>query len=493
MKSGRKLCLVAAVVFAILVLLSGSMLFVYITGRGQRTPLHQAVLHDQIDVAQQLLARGARINAREEDGDTPLHFAGSLGMAKLLVSKGARIDAMNDYGATPLYDAVHRGLSEVVAFLLQNGADPNVKDEVGQSVLERALVVRDEKSAISLIQSGADVNAAWAKTPLHIAAQKNLPKAAAALIENGANLTAMDEIRGATPMHFAALSGSEEILSLLIQKTTIQAVNAKTSPGATPLHYAGLGGQAQALEQLINAGAQFDLVLLEAAATGDLPKLRNIIEKTPDAVRQADSYGWTALHWAVAMQQYDAVIALRSANVRALDNEKRSPLSLALRRDNLKMARLLLAQGARMDPSDESILAEIDYAARMGRLATLKFVITQGIPVDVRFSCGGTPLHRASANGQVEAVRYLIDEGADVNAVDNANNTALSAACFTAPKATVVQTVELLLDNGADPYIEDDYGHNTFYFAPDIPEVKAALLKYAADRQGAARPNQQAP
>ena len=101
-----------------------------------------------------------------------------------------------------------------------------------------------------MIERGADVNAKdWlGRTPLHEASAGHSSKAAAALIESGANVNArIDHARvdsGMTPLHLAA-SGSKRhsrsddatrILAVLIEHGAD--INAKDSKGRTPLYMA---------------------------------------------------------------------------------------------------------------------------------------------------------------------------------------------------------------------------------------------------------------
>ena len=69
------------------------------------TPLHEAAFMDHSDVAALLLANKADINAKGKDGDTPLHVAAAKGhkdVAELLLTKGADVNPKNNNGWTPL-------------------------------------------------------------------------------------------------------------------------------------------------------------------------------------------------------------------------------------------------------------------------------------------------------------------------------------------------------------------------------------------------------
>ncbi len=56
------------------------------------------------NVAELLLAKGADVNATNNDGDTPLHCAAyHRDMAELLLNKGANVSAKNKRGETPSF------------------------------------------------------------------------------------------------------------------------------------------------------------------------------------------------------------------------------------------------------------------------------------------------------------------------------------------------------------------------------------------------------
>jgi ankyrin repeat protein len=98
---------------------------------------------------------------------------------------------------TPLHWAADHGMTTIAARLIENGADVDAVDQFGRTPLHRAVAYSDVVSL--LIQSGADVNAAdiFGRTALHEALQ--YPDTVAILISAGADIFAQDYM-GDTPL-----------------------------------------------------------------------------------------------------------------------------------------------------------------------------------------------------------------------------------------------------------------------------------------------------
>lgn len=91
-----------------------------------------------------LLQRGANPNIADKNGITPLTIAASLGFVEgveQLVKAGARIDATNAAGETPLIAAVHRRDMPLIRLLLRNGASPDRADNSGRTARDYATLM----------------------------------------------------------------------------------------------------------------------------------------------------------------------------------------------------------------------------------------------------------------------------------------------------------------------------------------------------------------
>lgn len=131
------------------------------------TALHTATAfgENRNDTLLQLLDSGADVNARDVDGNTPLHRVETSNGGddtRLLLVYGASVDALNSRGQTPLYRAAARRYhSENVDILLAYGADVNAVREGGFTPLHDAAEQGSADIVNQLLAHRAD---AWATT-----------------------------------------------------------------------------------------------------------------------------------------------------------------------------------------------------------------------------------------------------------------------------------------------------------------------------------------
>lgn len=131
----------------IAVLLAWPKTNVEVRNRQDESPLMIASLKGMTEIVSQLLDKEADVN---KPGWTPLHYAataGHLQIMNLLLEHHAYIDAASPNGSTPLMMAAMYGTPSAVKLLLEAGADPLLKNDLGLTAIDFAQRANRQESA----------------------------------------------------------------------------------------------------------------------------------------------------------------------------------------------------------------------------------------------------------------------------------------------------------------------------------------------------------
>ena len=406
-------------------------------GTGQEMGLHQAAYKGQLAQVRRLIAMGQKVNARDEDGNTPLHLAASAGETETvaeLIARGARIGAVSSDGDTALHKAISENHLSVAVLLVRKGADPNAMGSLGTPIYLVARMEwqdpRDaEKFAELFLKAGVDPNKRVGRksVPLYAAAERGNVRVVAALLAHGAKADRKDLRHGATALHVAAEEGRTDVVKLLLARGADVTVRKRWS-GYTPLHYAVARGSKEIVEMLL-------------------------------AVPQTD--------------------------VNLKDTKGISPLQLARGGRRLEIARLLLERGAKPQAVDTDApmsdgMSELHHAARDGNIAWARLMLEHGGDLKARDSLGRNPLDVAVARAEPEVVEFLLAQGADVNAADRRGETALHRlrtwSANAEEKAARQKIFAALLKAGADPNAMDGGGRTPLHAAAELDNVVVVRL-----------------
>ena len=122
------------------------------TNMADETALMLAANANDLASANLLIEAGASVN---RPNWTPLHYAASKGhtaMMRLLIENDAYVDAESPNGTTPLMMAAYYASPNAVKLMLEEGADPLLKNQDGQTALDMALV-KDKKLSAQYIRA----------------------------------------------------------------------------------------------------------------------------------------------------------------------------------------------------------------------------------------------------------------------------------------------------------------------------------------------------
>ena len=416
------------------------------------------------------LQAGADVNARDENGMTPLLLATSF--------PGGRTP-----GAPASEDPA------VVRVLLEAGADVNARDNRGNTALINAAggklvettrggmfgLAENPAIVAALLAAGADVNARSHTTPLHRAAFAENLESVRMLLEAGADIHARDW-REETPLLEAADYGgfrNPEVLEALVEAGAD--VNDRNDLGQTVLEYA-LRSPADRVTDVVRR-------LLDLGADGNAPGI------LWEAARQGDN------------PELIAVLLAAGADVNGLSrNSRQSPLYAAAYGGGPGVIAALVAGGAVVDARDSRGMTPLLRAVEAKMHANVAALIEAGADVHARMWDGDTPLHLAAIwppgtysrkddprEPDTLMVIALAAAGADINARNDRGETPLHVATRNRHQPVV----DRLLALGADTVAVDDLGRpprptvcdwmGSFHFVAAPWESVIGCLRAGAD------------
>lgn len=185
------------------------------------TPVLVAAAEGHDDVVQLLLEHGA-----EQDAFLAA-LRGDIELLKRQIESGVSVDFQNFESASGkpvlegmslLHLATWRESTAALEYLIQQGANLSIRDQMSRTPLHRAALNNNLEAVKILVASGApvDVEDKDADTPLYDAVFKNNVPIARFLLEQGANVDARDNISEHPPLYLAVENNNLAMLQLLI-------------------------------------------------------------------------------------------------------------------------------------------------------------------------------------------------------------------------------------------------------------------------------------
>ncbi|KAF4633629.1 hypothetical protein G7Y89_g4494 [Cudoniella acicularis] len=260
---------------------------------------------------------------------------------------------------------------------------------------------------------------------LHLIAYFGLIKIVQKAVENKKRFLINERTkRGETPLHWAAIHHQGDFLKYLIEQGAD--LNAVEKDGKTTLHIVIYNGDEESIKVLLSSRTTIDL---------------NI----------KDSQGWTPLRWAAAFGQLDVVEMLLSAGaeVDAQDKDKWTAIRWAAQRGHKEVAELLINHKASLETPNSDEWTLLRWAAKEGSEEFIQLLVEKRVDLNANDANGFTALRWAVCYGHTMVAWLLIQARADLNKPDNSGKTPLHAAAESCPTSSVSSIICLLLEKGA--------------------------------------------
>ena len=409
-----------------------------------RTPLYCALEAGQGEAAKLLIERGCLSSNSDGETNSLAELAAMHGLKdvfELLADKKSfPFDKIKD-GETLLTSAANRGDFDSVKFLLQNGANVNAKNSLGDTALSCAVQFLGSSTTEIvklLLESGADMNTRneRCETRLLLATKMNAEKVVALLLELRCE-TNVSNVCSLSPLHYAAENNNGRLTEKLLQYGADPSVK-EDDEGMTPLHVAANSGSVLAAEVLLEHGVRTNL--------GETPLVI--------AARRGNV--------SIGMVQF---LLQKGSNVRAKDTSGMTPLTNAVIDyrgvKSFSVVKKLLNLGSCVNDVENFGRSVLHYIPSNAERKLFDLLLHYGGNVSLPDKNGETPLHLAGSTGNTSYIEWLIEQGADVGALDRENRTPLHAAAYEHSN----DSVELLIQNGAEVSVTDDHGWLPLHFA----------------------------
>ncbi|XP_041372290.1 protein TANC1-like isoform X2 [Gigantopelta aegis] len=349
------------------------------------------VFSPNVKVSRLILLSGASPNCRTEFyNNAPVLCVAAReaysDMVALLLEFGADVDAVSDTGMSAVCHAAVAGNQEVIQMLCLKHGRLSLCDHQGQCAVVHAAVHGYLDTLAFLLQydwtpqpGEPDKGEAMQQAFIAAAATGNKHICEYLMhVQGGAGLNMVDSLLGETALTAACLHGRKDVVQYLLDEEV--EVHVSNSRSFTPLLCAVKSGRWEVADMLLNTGA---------------------------AIEQTDKYG-------------------------------RTPLMIAASEGHIGVLEMLLLKTASLDEEDKEGLTALCWGCLKGHLAIVQSLLDRGSDVHHVDKSGRTPLHLAAFYGDAQVVQFLIDQGALIEHVDVSGMRPLDRAIGCKNTAVIV-------------------------------------------------------
>ena len=360
----------------------------YENEESKRTILYNAVLSLNLKLVEYFLDKGASI---ENAGKSDIY--GNI----LMAASGSKFNNNKNISAVDL---------KLLESLFQNSA------KIMQMIIDKV-----DKKLINDSLEG--------KTPLIIAVGNSYIDTAKILIENGADVNAVD-IEGWSALSYAVNNGDIEIAKLL-------------------------------LENKAKIKGELLLAIKSPIVESSINIMKLLIDNKAN-INYTDENGFNPLNIAIESGDMELTkfLITNGANVNSLMQDGVSLIEYAISQNNMDLLQILIENGANVNYTNGDSWADtpLKTASRLGLDNVVRILLTRNADINAVDMNGNTALHTAALNSQLSVVKLLLEKNPSLNIQNKVGNTALHLAVISGN----IDIVGELVLKGANTKIRNNDG-----------------------------------
>lgn len=360
----------------------------YENEESKRTILYDAVLSLNLKLVEYFLDKGASI---ENAGKSDIY--GNI----LMAASGSKFNNNKNISAVDL---------KLLESLSQNSA------KITQMIIDKV-----DKKLINDSLEG--------KTPLIIAVGNSYIDTAKILIENGANINAVD-FEGWSALSYAVNNGDIEIAKLLLEN------------------------KAKIKDEL--------LIAIKSPIVESRINIMKLLIENKANINYTDENGFNPLNIAIESGDMELTkfLITNGANVNSLMQDGVSLIGYAIAQNNMDLLQMLIENGANVNYTNGDSWANtpLQTASRLGLDNVVRILLTRNADINAVDMNGNTALHTAALNSQLSIVKLLLEKNPNLDIQNKVGNTALHLAVISGN----IDIVGELVLKGANTRIRNNDG-----------------------------------
>lgn len=317
------------------------------------TPIMYACLHGNKELYDWMLAHGALISDPNDPQNLTLLYTingSNIEILKDLLSKSYSINQYFSNGMTPLHLAVYRNKEQLIDFLLENGANVNLKanNNYQATALQLAVFAKNQSIIQKILKKNPDlyIKDAQGADVIFYAISLNQLEIVKIFLNHIGQIKNSGDAWEDLYLHQACRSNPEMVQMLIKSGADI---NKKSESGETPLMFSLYADSLDAFKLLISAGAD---------------------------VHQKNNIGKNALFIACESNKIEAfktLLKLKS-ETDVVDQNGQTPLIIASIKGYQEIVTLLIENKAKIEHKDQHSMTAYDYAVKYKNLKIAKLL-----------------------------------------------------------------------------------------------------------------------